>query len=166
MKMRKQPERLEVADFSAHPVWMFAGSDAQGETLMRPVGRLPVKNLNGKVVGTQVRLANGSSVWAILQNMNPDRPRMMEHYLSLSVLNNGRWFHLARYFDHDYEERGPAALAGLLGLSVDQVFPIAFDVRKYVNAQPAALAGFIHKEPREKLTMDEIIAMAVERVDL
>ena len=60
--------------------------------------------------------------------------------VTLRIHRDGAWFDLARYFDPDPVERGPEALAHFLGLPVDEVFPISFDVREYVEGQPPALA--------------------------
>jgi hypothetical protein len=163
MEKLKLTESLAGTDFLDHPVWMYVGSNARGETLVRPVKRLPVRNLGGKIVGTKVRLGNGSEVWAVLENIQPEQPRMTEHYLQISVERDGQWFHLARYFDYNYDQSGPEALARFLELAVDEVFPIAYDVRQYATGDPTALAGVILKEPRERLTLEEVIAMAVEQ---
>ena len=55
----KPIESLSVGELEASPIWQYASNDGAGETLVRPVKKMPVKNLAGKVVGTQVRLANG-----------------------------------------------------------------------------------------------------------
>jgi hypothetical protein len=101
-------------------------------------------------------------VWAIIGNVSAGDPRSTEHFLTLSVERSGRWFFLPRYHDFDYGERGPEALARFLSLSPDDVFPIAYDLSPYVEGgDPAALSGTITKEPREKLTRAELIAMAL-----
>jgi hypothetical protein len=92
-------------------------------------------------------------------------PRLTEHFLTLSVLHDGRWFVVSRYHDVDYVENGPEALAQFLALSIDEVFPIAYDLRPLAKGDPAALAGKIFKEPRERLSRAEIVAMAVPRKD-
>jgi hypothetical protein len=68
---------------------------------------------------------------------------------------------LARYHDFDYAERGPEALARFLSLPVEEVFPIAFDIRAYAHGDPHALCGSVRQELRERLSRAEIIAMAV-----
>jgi len=81
--------------------------------------------------------------------------------VTLSIERNGQWFDLARYHDIDYVDHGPDALARFLELPVDDVFPITYDVRKYVKGESSTLVGTVPKEPRVKLSRDEIIAMAV-----
>jgi hypothetical protein len=157
----KPVESLEVGDLQAHAVWQYANRDGVDETLVRPVKRVPVASLTGKIVGTQVRLANGTCVWGVLGNVDASNARLTEHFVTLSVFRNGRWFTLSRYHDFDYAENGPDALARFLSLSVEEVFPIAYDIREYAKGDPAALAGQIYKDPRERLSRAEIIGMAV-----
>jgi hypothetical protein len=155
----KPIESLVTADLEACPVWEFSKT---GETSVRPVQRLPMKNLTGKVVVTQVCLANGKRVWALVGNVDPGNVRVTEHFSTLSVLKDNSWFTLARYHDFDYSERGPEQLAVFLGMPVDEIFPISYDITPYVIGDPEALSGTIAKEPREKLTRAEIIALAVQ----
>ena len=73
----------------------------------------------------------------------------------------GKWFTLSRYHDFDYSQSGPEALSNFLRMDVDQVFPISYDLRPFAKGDAGALVGKIAKEPREKLTRSQIIAMAV-----
>ena len=157
----KSIEALTVADLKAAPVWQYANRDGAGETMVRSVKRVPVKNLTGKLIGTEVRLANGTKAWSLIGNIDSRSPRMTEHFVTLSIEYAGRWFSLARYHDFDYADRGPEALSQFLGLAVDEIFPISFDVQQYAEGDPEALKGGIRKEPRERLSRAEIIAMAV-----
>lgn len=154
-------DSLRVEDLQAFPVWQYTGRDAGDETYVRPVRRTPVTSLTGRVVGTQVVLGNGERVWALIGNVDPNNPRMTEHFLTVSVERCGRWFGLARYHDFDFAERGPDALARFLGLPVDAVFPLTYDISHVVKGRAAAIQGQILKEPRERLSRSEIIAMAV-----
>ena len=157
----KPVDSLRVLDLQAHPVWQYADREGSNETLVRPAKQVPVANLTGKVVGTQVQLANGERVWALVGNVDASNPRLTEHFLTLSIERSGQWFTLSRYHDFDYAEHGPEALAILLGLPIDDVFPITYDIRKYAKGDAAALSGQIRGEPRERLSRAEIIAMAV-----
>ena len=46
-----------------------------------------------------------------------------------SIEHAGKWFDLARF----------------LGLAVDEIFPISFDLRPYVERDPAVLQGSVHR---------------------
>ena len=98
---------------------------------------------------------------ALIYNVMPESARQMEHLLTLSIEHAGKWFDLARYHDIDYTNGSPEALARFLGLVVDEIFPISFDLRPYVEGDPAVLQGNVLREPRERLSRDEIIAMAL-----
>jgi hypothetical protein len=155
IKNIKSVDLLTVADFQAHPIWEFLNDDEIGELMMQPVKALPVESLENRVVGAQVRLANGSLVWASFGNFDVKNPRATRHFLDISIERNGKWFPLARYFDSGIAKYGPEALARFLGLHVDDVFPITVDVRRFVHGKPEALTAIVTKEPQEKLTREE-----------
>jgi hypothetical protein len=121
----KPASSITVADLQNNPVWRITGQDEPDETFVRAVKSLPARDLSGKIVGTQVRLANGNQVWALIGNVDASNARLTEHFLALSIESSGKWFHLARYHDFNHAEHGPEALAHCLGLRVDEVFPIS-----------------------------------------
>jgi hypothetical protein len=155
----KPAESLTVADLKANPVWEFLNDDEIGETMVQPVEKIPVESLDNRLLGTQVRLANGLQVWALIGNFDVTNPRATQHFLTLSIERSGKWFHLARYHDVGFAAHGPEALARFLGLRIDDVFPISVDVRRYVRGDPKALTPIVLKEPQERLTDAELKAM-------
>lgn len=157
----KKVEALTVKDIDTHPVWRYLNDNQIGETAVQPVLHLPVNNLDGKVVGTRVKLSNREILWAFIGNMSVSSQELNEHFLTITILRDGERFAMARYHDPDYEKRGPKAMANFLGLQVDQVFPISYDLRQYVKGNPDVLVGEIRKEPRKKLTGDQLIAMVL-----
>jgi hypothetical protein len=159
----KPVEALTVADFRAHPVWEYLNDDEIGETMVQPVETIPVESLDNRLIGAQVRFANASRVWALIGNFDVTNPRSTQHFRTLSIDRSGKWFQLARYHDVDFAKRSPEALARFLGLHVDDVFPITVDVRRYVRGDPAALTAIVLKEPQEKLTREEILALIFGR---
>lgn len=157
----KRVSALSGSDLVARPVWKYSGEDAEGEPLVRPVSRLPVSSLAGKVVGTKVRLGDASEIWALVGNVDAHNHRLNQHFVTVSIERDGRWFHLARYHDYDYGERGPEQLADFLGTRVEAVFPIEYDLRAFALGDANALVGAIAREPAERLTRAQIIALAV-----
>lgn len=157
----KPAELLKVDDLRANPIWQYVNDDKGGETLVKPIKRIPVKNLVGRLVGLQVRLSNGKAVWAMIANVDTENPRLTEHFLTISLERDGRWFTLSRYHDFDYASKGPLALSDFFGLDVDDVFPITYDLSRYSGGNVTALVGQIPKQPSEKLARAKIIAMAV-----
>jgi hypothetical protein len=158
----KQIESLQVSDFAVHPVWRLTHGEDEDELAVRPVLEIPVADLDLKLVGTRVQLANGTYVWALIGNIDSADARQTGHFLTLSVERDGSWFHLARYHDIHYHRSGPAALAKFLDLRIEEVFPIAYDLRPYSKGDVAALTGQIGLEPRERLSRAELISMAVK----
>jgi len=155
----KPVESLTVADFEAYPVWEYLNDDEIGETMVQPVEKIPVESLDNRVLGFQIRLANGLQVWASIGNFDVTNLRATQHFLILSIERSGEWFHLARYQDFDFADRGPEALSRFLGLGVADAFPISVDVRRYVRGNPAALTATVLKEPQERLTHAELTAL-------
>ena len=155
-------EELTLRDVQEHPVWEFISDEGVSpDTAVRPVPNHPVRDLKGRLLGTQVRLRNGTYHWAILSNISLDSLRETRHFLCVSIEKNGRWFHLARYHDVDYEERGPAGLAGFLGLSISEILPIEYDISALAVGDPSVLKGTIPREPEERLSLDELVRMCL-----
>jgi hypothetical protein len=160
MKDKAKPvDALTIADLQTYPVWQYTSSDDPDETYVRPLKRVPVAKLDGKLIGTEVTLANGQQAWAIIGNVDPMKPRRTQHFITLSIERRGEWFHLARYHDYDAKTRGPKALAEFLNLPVDEVFPISYDIQRYGKGDPAALCGEIPKKPQERLSRSEVIGL-------
>lgn len=163
-KRLKEVTELDALDLAAFPIWEFAiNREATSDTLVRPVEGIPVNNLDGRLVGAQVRFANGHGRLALLGNVDLANAKSTRHFLTLSILSNGEWLYLARYFDANYEGHGQLAFAARLGLRVSDIFPIRYDIRPDCIGDPEVTIGTILAEPLEKLTATERIALAVGR---
>jgi hypothetical protein len=99
-------------------VWEFLNDNEFGETMVRPVEKLPVESLDNRVVGAQVHLANGSQVWASFGNFDVTNPRATQHFLEISIERNGEWFDLARYHDVDFSKRSWRRLLAFLAYTL------------------------------------------------
>ena len=160
--MKRPVDSLIAEDFAKSPVWRFTNSDSPEETHVTPVRRLPVERAAGCIVGCHIRLTNGTVLTGFLGNLDTTNARLTEHFLTLSVFRSDDViFHLARYHDFDATERGPTALAAFLGLPLEAVFPITYDVSSSVIGPPDVVRGVITAEPRERLTRAEVVALAV-----
>lgn len=160
MTRTKLVEQLAIDDLKRSPVWRFAKSTGPN-IRVTPVSRLPVASLAGHIVGAQLTLANGDRPWCTLANVNVNNAAFNQQFLTLSVERDGTWFHLARYFDYDFEERGPGPLAHFLGRQVDDVFPVRYDLRPYARGASEALVGEITAEPLTRLTRDERMSLSL-----
>ena len=162
--MEKPVHLLRVDELVSNPVWEFVNDDSREEMLVRPVEHLPVGNLEGRLVGTQVRLLDGEQRWALLGNVDVHDPVWTKHVVTVSIEREGTWFMMSRYHDFDHAERGPSALAAFLGRSAADVFPMTYDLRRYVIGDVAALVGKLTDSPPEdKMTRASIVAAAARR---
>jgi hypothetical protein len=159
----KRVESLTIQDFERDPIWEFTNREDNGtsEFEVRPVKQTPLKGLAGKLVGTQVTLAGGEKRFARLTNIHIWNVKATEQLMSLSIIYNDAWWHLERYFDPLWETRGPAALAKLLDLPIDAVFPIQYDLREFCIGNPPAAVGRIEKTPKERLSVKERMVLIV-----
>lgn len=161
MTIVKPVTAIRSEDLARHPVWTYASRPGISEVLVRPIARIPVANPSGKIFGVKVAFANGSQHWATIANVDGKDARLNQHFLLISFERSGTWFHLARYHDDEYEEQGPEALAEFFELRVDDIFPISYDLTNLAVGAEAALKGIIPREPTERLTRAEAIALAV-----
>lgn len=155
---KKTIETISVRDIQANSVWKYGRG---GDTSIEPVRKMPCTTLIGRIVGTRVELADGTFAWALLGNIDTDKPEFSKHFMTLSMESCGNWFHLARYHDYDYSVRGPEKLSEWLNKPLEHIFPISYDIQHVFNRESIALKGKIDKEPKEKLTRAEIISMSV-----
>jgi hypothetical protein len=126
------------------------------ETAYVPVLKLPVAELNsGLEVGTQVTLANGKKTWAVIGGIESSNPKSSAHFMTIAFEKDGDWFLLARPMDTWNKSHGPEELAKFLGMNVDDIFPISYDISKYVAMQSPAHSGQILKEPGDKISEKE-----------
>jgi hypothetical protein len=162
-ELPKRVDALTPQDFRDFPIWRYTNAHEieLDETAVVPVKRWPIDNLSNKVVGTDVVLANGAAIIALIGNIKVNNPELTEQVIGISVFQNGKWFPLARYFDFDYAENGPEALASFLGLPVKEVFPISYDLSEFAKGRPEALVGQILERPRKLLSDEERMAMIV-----
>lgn len=152
---------LVPEDLERCPVWEFVNNDELGATVVRQFNQLPVTDFENKVVGDHVRFANGTDVFGLIGNLDIKNPELTKHFLNLSIWIDGKWYHLPRYHDLGYLERGPTALSCLLKLDIDEIFPISFDVRRFSKGGEIILAGQVLKEPVARLSRAQLIALAV-----
>jgi len=163
--LRARPiDSIPVEVLLRHAVWEYDLDEAgyepeQDETWVSPVAELPVDDLSNRVVVTKATLASGQTVTATLSNLSLGHARKTKHFLLLSVEKDGQWQHLARYFDAWSDTSGAEQLAGFLGLHLEDVFPISYDISAVARGVPEVVAGKISAEPDEKLIQDELMAL-------
>jgi hypothetical protein len=161
----KAVHELVPSDLASHRVWEFADdmeAELPDETYMRPVDELPVDSLSGRLASAHLTLANGHRLLALLGNIDLADPVTTEHFLTITVFyRSGERFDLARYHDVDYERRGPAALAAFLGLPLEAVFPIRYDVSDIASGRADCMSQSIPAVPSSRLSQDELIQLSL-----
>jgi hypothetical protein len=157
-------ESLTEALFRANRVWEHCNDDSIGETMVRPVKRLPITDTSCCLLGCELKLADGSKIYGYLGNLSLGSKAQNQHFLTLSVFFGGGIVHLARYHDFDFAQRGPAALAATLGKPPMDVFPISFDVSDITRGKADCVRGQIPGEPHQKLARDELMKMLLTEV--
>jgi hypothetical protein len=139
----KNLDDITVADFEAHPVWEmtleYEGDDGLDETACFPVEVLPVAQLADRIIGCQVVLANGSTVWARVYAECGDDERI--EALRFAFEHNGRWKNLVPPRRIGSESHDPRALAAFLDLPIAAVFPISYDLRQYWQESESVTVG-------------------------
>ncbi len=164
MKKYKPAEDLRPDDFKIYPLWRYLNKDEMGETMAAPLKKLPAKSADECLTGIEVRLASGKMIWALICNVSGDDAYATKHLMNISFFEDGKVFHLARYHDACRDIYGPEALSKFLGMKIDDVFPIQYDLRALFSAgDPSALAGTIDKDPAEMLNKRQILDLIVWR---
>ena len=158
----KRVELLSPEDFKEFPIWEFVsgGGILGGESIVVAVVDRNANIQSNQIIGTQLVLNNGAKYFGILGNVDLLRPIVTEHFLTVSLFKDRSWFHLARYHDIDYNRRGPDQLAAFLGLDIDRVFPIKFQI-DYVAGLPN-VDEIIYKKPPARLSEADLIQLAVD----
>ena len=152
-------ENLAPHHFRKCPVWTFLNNDERGETLVKPLSKLPVRDLDGCLIGTQVTLVNGQRVDALMGNVESRDAKRTKLVISVTLFKGTEKFHLARCFDPDYDRCGPVALSQFLNLPVNEVFPISYDLTEYSEGTVDALKGTIENAPKLVLEPEQLLEL-------
>lgn len=152
-------------DLRRHPVWEFANDFehvSDDETYLRPYLDLPITDFGNRIVGTTATIANGDRVPIILQNVDLRSPYRTEHLASITMFNDqGKAFPLARYHDIALDTYGPERLAAFMGLSVNEIFPIEYDISELAIGDRDSVCRVVRLAPRRKLSRSEILEMII-----
>lgn len=158
--MKAKPvSALTPKDLARFPVWEYdTGHETlpgRDETWVVPVRLLPVEDLSNHVTAASLRLKNGQIIPGLLGCVSLQDAFSTQQFLGVSIWHNDNWYHLPRYYDYDFEENGPTALAALLALPVEQVFPIAYDISRGARGLAEVVRGEILAEPEIRLSDKE-----------
>jgi hypothetical protein len=140
----KYSNKLTIQDFKEFPVWEFtAGHEhigPDGELVVIPVRDFPVSSLEGRFIGTEVKLANGCLLMAALLGINLAKA---EPISGMVVYRANETFMFRRTAP---KVSGPEQLAKFLGLRLEDVFPIRYDISQFAIGDAGAMKGEISIE--------------------
>ncbi|MCK6473127.1 MAG: hypothetical protein L6R28_15390 [Planctomycetes bacterium] len=160
-------EKLSPDDFAKHPVWEFCndeeGVKGRDETWVRPVKKLPVDSIDNCVAGIQVTLSDGSRLWALIGNVDPQSQKSTDEFVTLSFFLGRTKFHLSRYFDADVARFGPDQLANALSKKLDEIFPIRWDMSHVFSPKCKCVSGEVFAKPKKKLTRSARMRLIFEK---
>jgi len=155
MASAKPTDKLTPNDWKKHPVWTFdldnETKPGRDETWMVPLKKLPATDLRNCGCNGNAKLACGLPVtvvlWSVKLKSDLDEDELWKNFARLrsaagrAPLSNAlqygiwvkdRWWLTEREGGFmslgDYKKRDPNELAQALGLDIDKVFPINYDI--------------------------------------
>jgi hypothetical protein len=157
MSLAKPADKLTQSDWKKYPIWTFdlgnEGKPGRDETWMVPVKELPVTDLGNCGCQANASLACGRLVTAVLRGISlKDDPKegvLWENFARLRSAANRQkpakelrysiWVKENWWIWHkesflslgDFKSHTPADLAKTLDLSVEEIFPITYDISVY-----------------------------------
>lgn len=152
--------------FRRHPVWEFDVNSEwlpwRDETWMRPVRRLPVRSLGGRIVGTTLTLANGRRMFGTLSGVSLNHPRATRCFIGASLYVGGRDVQFIGVPSPAYPYVNAAGLARALSLRVEDAFPLSYDLTGLAVGHPDVIRGTIPAERPEQLSDEDELALFFE----
>jgi hypothetical protein len=160
MSLAKPANKLTPKDWERYPVWTFdlgnEGKPGRDETWMGPVKKLPATDIMNGGCRAKAKLACGKPVtlvlWAV--DLNPEQTlRDLAQYRvkpmtkaeraeylkqqtpQFTIFAKGEWWHS--------ESNGPSDLTEALGLSIQDIFPISYDISDFAAGVDQAVKGKI-----------------------
>jgi hypothetical protein len=154
-------EEIDSSLLADAPIWRYFEGASGAEIWAEPTGERTTEELSFKLIAVRVGLANGEQRWALLSNLSLNSALSNQHFLTVSVERDGRWFPLARYHDASWARHGPSGLADFLSLPLENVFPLHYNASPFVRGATVPLSGTIESEPLTRLTQRELIDLAI-----
>jgi hypothetical protein len=137
----KYSHKLTIQDFKKFPVWEFTARHEtigpDGELVVVPITDLPVSSLERRFVGTEVTLANGCRLMAVLLGINLVSAKPISEMIVYRVDETFMFRRSAP------RASGPEQLAQFLCLRLEDIFPISYDISQLATGDPCAIKGEI-----------------------
>jgi Zn-dependent protease len=143
----KRLHELTPEDFRAYPVWEYGpeveGESGDRETWVWSVEQHPVTDLSSRFIGTTVTLNNGMQLPACLGNVALQDEEATQALLALNVWHQNEWVGLRCDNDTGEPQSGEESFARQLGLTMDEVFPMHYDIAAHASGLKSVVRGTI-----------------------
>ncbi|HEX4141255.1 MAG TPA: hypothetical protein VHY09_12970 [Candidatus Methylacidiphilales bacterium] len=168
--MAKPADKLTPSDWKKYPVWTFdldnESAPGRDETWMVPAKKLPVSDLRNCGCRANARLASGREIDAVLWNIrlqsDPKEEELWKNFARLQISkgsspfvpklqysvwvrdrwwvseNDGGFMSLV-----DFKKRNASDMANALGETLDEIFPISYDISALASGPAAVVKGKI-----------------------
>lgn len=166
MKMQPKPlKEITPADLDEYKVWQYSPSK-DGNTWLKPITSRKISKFSNKLVASQVKLANGSKLYALISGVDPETPIFSKHNRQLILYVNNEWFELAKYYASTDVKKicGEDVLSKKLNMEIKDIFPIYFDVKDVTDVNSECLTGFFEVSPAWGLARGEIMEILVNEL--
>jgi len=171
--MIKEVSALTPLDLRQYPVWEYVfdldrvpecDQDMPTDTSVTPVKELPVDDTGNCVIGTKVKLNNGTQEWAMLSGLTLPSPdgRTGTVFVHLFDQKRAEWADFPPRDYPVYRADAPREVSALLGLAMEDVFPLSYDIRGLVAGPEQMLQGTIGSDG----TMTALSAIRNESVSM
>lgn len=162
----KPLEDVTPEDIELCWLWSFVPSK-DGRLWLKPVKINKTDKFFDRLAGCKVIFADGTSCTAFIAGIDLEVPQFSKHNRELHLWIEGRgWFQLAQYFDSAELKAscGDEVLCELLGKRLDEVFPIAFDLRNRAKSDSPCLSGRFEHNPPWGITRQEVMELLVKEM--
>jgi hypothetical protein len=148
---------MTESDFKISPVWEFdignESVEGRDETWMIPVFNLPVTDLANRVIYTRLQLKNGQRVGAVLTSVSLENTTQTKEFIGVTAYRaDQKAFDLMRSGsrkcapDEYMKECSPDKFAAFLGYSIDEVFPMSYDISTFAVGHHDVIKGTIESK--------------------
>ena len=137
------PQFPSVGDFEKHPIWIERDLGTY-----TPALDLPVDDLESGYVGCNLLLANGSMIRGVISGIYLNDPELTEVTSTLTLIKNGEMFGYRKGLLEPYRS---SMIQEFLSLSLNEIFPIRYDISEIAIGHPDAVRGVINAAYPEQL---------------
>lgn len=155
---------LSPENLNLQQLWTYTPSK-DGALWIKPSKKN--RTLENKLIATNVQFSDGTFHPALIEGIDIEFPEFSKHNRQITIwIPNYGWFQLALYNDSDACKKlyGELVLSKLFNKSVNQIFPIYFDLRNQLNIDDNSLFGYFEHNPSWGITREEAISILVKEL--